>query len=320
MSIPSTLVARFDRIQQLLDSAGGQCTPEEFQRALNLIFHRHESQHYDRVHRHMWKSLPRVLSQLVQPIAMRPMSRLAVIDIGCGTGLATSLLLESAIGRNISSVLLVDTSPEMLELARRRLHKRAGDVRFQLGSIDQVEESFDLAVMSSVMHHIPDLAAFLPRLTTRLKPRGILLHLQDPNGDADTSVVDARRRELALYERNRRVTLWDRIKYRIGRRDDYLEQVNKDLLAQRLILRPLTPVEIWSITDIHDDDHGISFNEMKAACESLAPVKKVSYAFFGKMESELPNRLRSREIALFEENDLNGTIMGGVWTKVDPTS
>src|SRR5688500_17700531 len=125
-----------------MESKGVTIGAEEFHRAVNLAFHAAESQHYDALHRSMWESLPQQFALLagdlhasgVRPSADGP-SDLTLLDIGCGTGLSSELLLRTAAGRQVMHVDLLDTSPEMLEHARRRAEGWGVSYRTHLGTV-----------------------------------------------------------------------------------------------------------------------------------------------------------------------------------------
>ncbi|MET9643171.1 class I SAM-dependent methyltransferase [Streptomyces syringium] len=78
-----------------------------------------------------------------------------VVDVGCGSGLATQLLLERF--AHVGSIVGVDPSEHELAIARKRL--RDPKVRFLTGRAQDVEslvEPVDVAVLSNVMHQIPE--------------------------------------------------------------------------------------------------------------------------------------------------------------------
>jgi 2-polyprenyl-3-methyl-5-hydroxy-6-metoxy-1,4-benzoquinol methylase len=316
MDTASPLTAQYQRIQDVLDRNGNRCTPEEFRQIVNVVFHRYESVQYDEIHRSMWESLPGIFNVLATAAIPHLKSDLRLLDVGCGTGLSTTLLLHTPVGPRIAAGVFVDTSEEMIRIARGRSRRWGLQSRFEIGTIADVTERFDLVLVSSVMHHIPDLGAFLKDVTERLTPGGLFIHLQDPNGEANRDVVDTRKQELSQLANPRKWSWWDRIKLRLWLQDRYIQKTNQELLRRRIILQPLSDEEIWSITDIHDDDRGISLNEMTRALDThFRQVKTASYAFYGKLASDLPEELRSAEARLLESGDMNGTIMCGVWRR-----
>jgi trans-aconitate 2-methyltransferase len=97
----------------------------------------------------------------------------AAIDVGCGTGRVTELLL-----RNLpnGTVLAVDASEDMVEAARRRF---AGDPRVRVEWRDvlrlEVEEPVDVIFSTATFHWIMDHEHLFGRLAKLLKPGGRLV-------------------------------------------------------------------------------------------------------------------------------------------------
>ncbi len=75
------------------------------------------------------------------------------VDVGCGTGDLLELLQEKA-DRSIG----VDSSPGMLEQARKRFERR-NHIELRLGEVEHLplrDGEADLAVMNMVLHHISE--------------------------------------------------------------------------------------------------------------------------------------------------------------------
>jgi 2-polyprenyl-3-methyl-5-hydroxy-6-metoxy-1,4-benzoquinol methylase len=98
-----------------------------------------------------------------------------VLEVGCGTGLFTSLFAQSG-----ASIVAVDISGELLDRARTRglppdrvqfLEKRFEDCA--------VEGPFDAVIGNSILHHL-DLDLALPKIHGLLKPLGIMA-FAEPN-------------------------------------------------------------------------------------------------------------------------------------------
>ena len=95
------------------------------------------------------------------------------IDVGCGTGRVTELLL-----RNLpdGTVLAVDASEDMVEAARRRF---AGDPRVRVERRDvlrlEVEERVDVIFSTATFHWIMDHERLFNHLARLLKPGGRLV-------------------------------------------------------------------------------------------------------------------------------------------------
>jgi 2-polyprenyl-3-methyl-5-hydroxy-6-metoxy-1,4-benzoquinol methylase len=321
-------------IYPVMERYGVTCTPDEFQRTVNLVFHRSESRVYDAVHRDMWTSLPQQFNLLVSDYLGRegmPGSNLALLDVGCGTGLASELLLKTQFGERITEIDLLDTATEMLQKARERVSGWGLKTNVIDGTLDKISgrtRKYDVIVISSVLHHIPDLTEFLSHVRKAQAPRGILMHLQDPNGDfLSDPVLRERTAELGVYERPvypkwlTRLTpsrIIGRLRRGItGRTDadqDYIGRVNDELVQAGVIRKPMAPRDIWSVTDIHvHDGKGVSIEELRGLLAGYRMIATRSYSFFGKMCSELPESFKKREQELIEAKAPNGLEVAGIW-------
>ena len=97
----------------------------------------------------------------------------AAIDVGCGTGRVTELLLRHLPG---GTVLAVDASEDMVEAARRRFE---GESRVRVEWQDvlrlEVEERVDVIFSTATFHWIMDHDRLFGRLARLLKPGGRLV-------------------------------------------------------------------------------------------------------------------------------------------------
>lgn len=315
---------------------GATCSPEEFHRLLNLAFHRAESGVYDSLHRSMWKTLPGQFELLVDDYAHAagPHNDTPfALDVGCGTGLASDLLLRTRLGRSIAEVDLLDTSSDMLERAQRRARAWNAKARTIEGSVAILPDGsrkYGIITICSVLHHIPDLAAFLSRVQMLQADNGILIHLQDPNGDYLTDpVLKQRMAELKHFQSSRPRQLLARLHpSRIVRRirhalaatghppSNYIAAVNAELVQSGIVREPMTPLDIWAVTDIHvHDGLGISIARMSHLLDEYELISRRSYAFFGDMPSTLPSSFGKREERLTNGRALNGLQLAGLWRR-----
>lgn len=95
-----------------------------------------------------------------------------LLDLGCGTGRWGLPLAE----RSGCRVIGVDNSPEMLAKAREKDTARRGE--WLLGDVADPpvpRESCDCALMSLVLHFLPDASAVFVAVRDRLRPGGVLL-------------------------------------------------------------------------------------------------------------------------------------------------
>ncbi|MCF5071260.1 methyltransferase domain-containing protein, partial [Pseudomonas syringae] len=93
----------------------------------------------------------------------------AVVDIGCGPGNSTELLVQRFPG---ASVRGLDSSADMIDAARQRLP----DVQFDVATIDtwRGDGPFDVIFANAVLQWVPDHATLLPALAGKLANGGSL--------------------------------------------------------------------------------------------------------------------------------------------------
>ena len=110
----------------------------------------------------------RALLRHVPPDAQR------TLDVGCGDGVVARTLARRGL-----TVLAIDISPRMIELARARTD-RALRIEYRVGDImttDLPAGGFDVVTTINMVHHLP-LPDVVPRLATLVAPGGYLL-IQD---------------------------------------------------------------------------------------------------------------------------------------------
>ena len=104
-----------------------------------------------------------------------------VVDLGCGPGNSTQLLLARF---PRAAILGVDSSPDMIAAARRRLPQ----LRFEVADIAQWQDKgpFDVILANAVLHWLPDHELLLPALVSKLRPGGALAIQMPDNLDSPT--------------------------------------------------------------------------------------------------------------------------------------
>lgn len=104
-----------------------------------------------------------------------PLSRDArVLEIGCGQGYGTQLVLQTF---NPAHVDAVDLDAKMVDKARRRLHNHADKVTIAQGSAGDLtralgarDHSYDAVFDFAIIHHIPNWRAALDEVSRVLRP------------------------------------------------------------------------------------------------------------------------------------------------------
>jgi cyclopropane fatty-acyl-phospholipid synthase-like methyltransferase len=140
------------------------------------------------------------LTWAVETLRVAPGDR--VLEIGCGAGIAVSLVCERLAGGRITAV---DRSPAMAEAARRRnrAHVEAGRAAVHavaLEAFDAGGERFDIAFAVNVAAITAGAAAALPAVRRLLRPGGVLyLFHQHPTSERTRVAVDASARALAAH-------------------------------------------------------------------------------------------------------------------------
>jgi 2-polyprenyl-3-methyl-5-hydroxy-6-metoxy-1,4-benzoquinol methylase len=309
-----------------------RCSASEFHEAVNIAFHAAEAPVYDLIHREMWETIPEQVALLAADcIGVLSSKKLKLLDVGCGTGLSTHLLLQTALGQYIQDAYLIDTSTAMLERARKRAAGWSIGKKFAACRIEALPRmpAYDVVVICSVLHHIPDLSKFLQEIQCRMNPESILIHLQDPNGDyLKDPDLQSRIHALKTYH----LPAWEKLRWRVQKASagrltarvrkmltpgyDYIARTNAILLADKVISKPMLPDDIWSVTDIHvHDDRGVSIRELRELLPGCTLLSLRSYSFFGAMKSEIPPKFASLEQMLIRQNAPNGSHVAGAWRK-----
>ena len=92
-----------------------------------------------------------------------------VADLGCGTGQVTAALAPF-----VARVIAVDESPAMLHAAKRRLHgiDNVDLRRGELESLPIEDARVDAAMLTLVLHHVPEPSAAVTEVARVLKPGG----------------------------------------------------------------------------------------------------------------------------------------------------
>jgi ubiquinone/menaquinone biosynthesis C-methylase UbiE len=291
------------RIEQLVRSKGGTVSGTEFQTQLNVVFHDVEGKYYDRLHLHMWESLPAVFDKLLENVRGGDL-----VDIGCGTGLASTLVSQRL---PIGEMWFVDTSSTMLDQCRARGWRSAHYVT----NIKEVPDATaDIVVTCSVLHHIPDLNGFCRDVDRILRAGGYFIHAQDGNPGAQPRKY-ARPRMWTRLARGAK-TLFAPRKLPVP---DYIGEVNNRLMELGLITIPLLAEEIWSITDLrvggqpYSAASGVGLDDLSLPGYALA--RHVTYAFFGRLSSELSTVQGQEERSLMAAGDMSGALHAAVWRK-----
>jgi len=104
------------------------------------------------------------------------LSRMSVLDIGCGNG-----FFEFALSRHVKSIYGIDPSLSMLKNARtNNKYYKYKNVRFYKGSAESIPfvKKFDLILFSYSLHYTKNPKSVLNKILSNLKENGLLLILE----------------------------------------------------------------------------------------------------------------------------------------------
>ncbi len=107
-----------------------------------------------------------------------------VLDLGCGGG---ELLL--ALADKAGTVIGVDSSPRMIEQARRRLASKGGEVSLRIGELEHLpvrDGEADCGVISMALHHLADPRAGIAEAYRVLRDNGRLIIAELDKHDDET--------------------------------------------------------------------------------------------------------------------------------------
>src|SRR5205807_4817587 len=100
--------------------------------------------------------------------------RRKIVDLGCGPGAVTKLILERLDDTRNATVIGIDPSPSALAKARVAIHSKV--VEFMQGSAEWVSRlvsSADAVVFLNAIHLVPDKAQVMAEIRKALKPGGV---------------------------------------------------------------------------------------------------------------------------------------------------
>ena len=102
-----------------------------------------------------------------------------VLDLGAGEGSATLPFLE--LGAHVTAV---DISESQLAVLVQRCGRFPGRLRVYRRDtnefLERNEDRYDIVVMNSFVHHIPDYLALFQKGIATLRPNGVIFSFQDP--------------------------------------------------------------------------------------------------------------------------------------------
>jgi glycogen(starch) synthase len=351
----------YDALGPLMVACGARAiSPRQFWREVDRAYHAAEAPVYEQAHRDMVRELPAKWKRLLSPLDAAGRRSLRWLDVGCGTGLVGTMM-SALCGDRISQAVLIDPSPSMIARCRTAAASWPFGAGFVVGTVESLaaRPAFDLITLNSVLHHVVELDAFCARISRLLRPGGYLITCQDPRTAARSDPVlrvrmllgrcagvsagTVRYRVVGALPRSHPVVRLSRalrrrrgmepVRASHGATPDpspaaivasLIDNTNAELLRRRVVRRPLSPREVWAVTDFHvpgqpgNIGRGIDLELLKRRLRPLQLDDHFTYGFFGCAGQAVPPRLASVEESLFQKSDPHGSMFATRWRKPSP--
>lgn len=114
------------------------------------------------------------LCQLLRGRFGEELSRVTVLDVGCGGG-----LFAEEVARLGCQVTGIDLSPSSIEIAQRHAEETGLSITYHVASAERLpfhDNAFDLVYCCDVLEHVNDVNAIITESSRVLKPGGIYLY------------------------------------------------------------------------------------------------------------------------------------------------
>ena len=116
-------------------------------------------------------------SRLLDIAEIRDQKR--IVDLGCGTGAVTRLILDRIEAAKQSCIYAIDHSSAAIKEAVANIgDRKEAAVSFIQGDVsnlqDKVKEKVDAIIYCNSIHYVPDKTALLKQINSSLRPGGIL--------------------------------------------------------------------------------------------------------------------------------------------------
>ena len=297
-------------VEEIMLRCGVSLPPAEFIRAVSNLYHQFEAPLYEELHPEILQQVPPLVPDLVAAIP----GPVSAVEIGCGTGVLSEVLVQT-LGARLEHYLCSDISSAMLERCRARL---GGDSRvsFRLQDAQQLAAegtTSSLVVTCSVLHHIADLPPFFRALGALLRPGGFYLMLHEPSSRylRNPECAAAWQAYSAQQQRRRWRRYFDprnyvrRFRWLLrGQWGSIRARVARQLLASGIVRTPISPDEVARLVDIHDpimNAAGLGFGQLGFWPGELGDqylpgfqlLRVSTYGFLGNVaEASAPERWR----------------------------
>jgi len=209
-----------------------------------------------------------------------PVRGLTILDYGCGAG--EDLVHLAARG---ADVVGLDISPQLVELARKRLNAHNLTAQYAVRSGYQTglpSGSVDIIFAIAIFHHL-DLAAAKKELCRVLKPSGVII-IQEPVRDSKwvsalLKIIPYRREEISEFERPLTRTQLDELSEGFECKSIRRFRLPFVSLAHHLfprLVRPAYVLDAWLLRTLPSLRHFATIEVRKLIRKTAAPSSVAS--------------------------------------------
>ncbi|MFC1926560.1 class I SAM-dependent methyltransferase [Chloroflexota bacterium] len=147
----------------------------------NIEEHEKEAKYYDTIHTELFNRYEQKRINKSLDAALNKFDKDSkILDVGCGTGNLTIGLLE----RGFKNLTSLDISEEMIRELKKKVKKYDCNINFMVSDLDTFlqrnDSKFDIVLISSVLHHLPDYISSLKHLKETLNENGCIYITHEP--------------------------------------------------------------------------------------------------------------------------------------------
>jgi len=218
----------------------------EIIKKINECFHDEEAQSFHKRHEERIGEESEFYKKLFKTFSRENKESIKVLDIASGTGLVAAALPESGF-----RVVCADISDEMLKVAKEKLKAIKGIdyIKCDAEKLPFENETFDMITCNAAMHHFPSVEKFTEEVKRVLSLAGTLVISFESNRRFWTTKPIS-----LIYRLLTKINISAK-KDTIGY-DRICERVNKNLMKEGIVDRPLSKSELLRYVDIHSPNAG----------------------------------------------------------------
>jgi SAM-dependent methyltransferase len=230
---------------------------------ISNTYHHFEAAIYDAAHPDIWQNKSHLADAIQTFVFSKTSQPVSILDLGCGTGFVSEVVLGINQPQKIEKLVLYDLSEDMVAVARKKFTSPQVQMEFMAGQKDWSTLSasrFDLVITNAVLHHIPDLEDFCAIVSQLLTPGGIFIAGHEPNASHyKNEELQEENRLFRKFKKARFRLSWSYWLFKLGLKKapgktPYLNIVAKTdevLLEKKIIIKPIPALYLPKLIDIH---------------------------------------------------------------------